>query len=253
MRSFLAAAAAVFLVVGPAAARDLEGAAPVLQQWAGAYVGIHGGYGHGNRNGCFDLGFTFLNYPVVSAPPPVDSCEGAPDVFTFDYPQDQQGGLVGIQLGYNWLPTQNFLVGVELSASATSMNGLLNNNALAGFGQWNSIIAATVKAGVTKGKWLLYAEGGVAAANADFMGDLGCDFNVTHTGPLAGLGVAVKLSERVSLDLKYDHIWLNPAQSSCAPFILDPNILEFPTQIRSQGSLDVVKLGLNFALGSLSD
>jgi opacity protein-like surface antigen len=239
--------------VGPAAARDLEGAAPVLQQWAGAYVGIHGGYAKGNRNGCFDLGFDFLGYTVIDEPPPITSCDGAMDPFTFDYPQDEQGGIAGIQLGYNWQAASNFLVGVELSASATGLSGWLDDSALSGLGQWNSIVAATAKAGFTQGKWLIYGEGGVAMANASFMSDLGCDFNVTHTGPIAGVGVSMKLSERVSLDLKYDHIWLNPTQSSCSPYLINPSLVKFPTQIRSQGSLDVVKLGLNFALGSLSD
>lgn len=250
MRSLLASAAALLLVVGPAVAKDLEGAAPVLGQWAGAYVGIHGGYAQGNRNGCFDLGFDILNFPVVDEPLPIESCDGAPDGFTFDYPQDQDGGLVGVQAGYNWQASQSFLLGVEVSASATGLNGWLNGNALGGQGRWNNILAATVKAGVTKDKWLLYVEGGFAAANADFMGDVGCDFNVTHTGPVAGAGIGVKLSERVSLDLKYDHIWLNGQQSSCNPYLIDPNLIHFPTQIRSEGSLDVVKLGLNFHLGN---
>lgn len=247
----LGAAGLLFVAITPVSAKDLAPAS--MYSWSGWYAGFHGGYGKANRNGCFDLGFEILGYTVIDEPQPITSCDGADPNFTFDYPQDQQGGLVGVQLGYNWEAAQHFLLGVEVSASATSMQGFLNDSVLSGLGQWNGILAATAKAGVTQGKWLFYAEGGVASAQASFLSDLQCDFNVTHTGPIAGAGVSVKLTQRVSLDLKYDHIWLNPQQSSCTPLPSLVDLVKFPTQIRSQGSMDVVKLGLNIALDGLGN
>jgi opacity protein-like surface antigen len=247
MKALLFGAAALLAAavgLGPAVAKDLEGAAPVVAQWTGPFVGIHGGWGQANRNGCFDFGVDIFSFTLLPAPDPIQSCDNAKEPLTFDY--NQSGGLFGFQAGYNWQAAQNFILGVEFSASATGMTGMLDG-ALGGEGRWNSLVTATAKAGVTTGAWLWYVEGGYAVANASFMGDLGCDFDMTHSGPVVGAGVGVKLSQHVSLDLKYNHIWLDAQQAQCTSGVLC--FIDIPTQIRTQGSMDIVKLGLNFHLG----
>jgi hypothetical protein len=72
---------------------------------------------------------------------------------------------------------------------------------------------------------------------------------MTHTGPVAGAGIGVKLTERTSLDLKYDHVWLDAQNAHCTSSIFC-GVINVPTQIRTQGSLDIVKVGLNFRLGT---
>jgi outer membrane immunogenic protein len=235
--------------LGSAYAKDLEGASPVVAQWAGAYVGIHGGYGQANRNGCFDFTAQVNGWNWNQGD--ITSCDGAPGPATFDY--DQNGGLAGLQVGYNWQSAQNFILGLELSASATGMSGLLNNSPIAGEGKWSGIVTATAKAGVAKGNWMFYAEGGYALANATFEGDLSCDFSMAHSGPVVGGGIGVKLSKNVSLDLKYNHIWLGAAPANCTLYsvtIGSDFYASLGSKIRTQGSIDVVKLGLNFHLGS---
>lgn len=262
----IGAAALALTVVSPVAAKDLTPAKPAgpKDQWSGAYIGAHVGYGQANRNGCGDLGVIVnvlpdinqnLTIPVIDPPDPITSCDTAPPDATFDY--NQSGYLFGLQAGYNWMPSEMFLIGLEGSFSTTNMTGDLtdSNSPFQGTATWNSFLTATAKVGVAADKFLVYGEGGVALANAQFDGPLGCSFTMNHVGPVAGAGVSFKINDSASIDLKYNHIWLQPAQASCTS-TFDSNFgnidlfnVNFPTQIWTQGSVDVVKLGLNFKLG----
>lgn len=258
--ALFAVAALVLGVVSPAMAKDLKPAMPetAADMWGGPFIGIHGGYGQGNRNGCGDIGLIVdpddINFPVIDPPDPLTTCEGASSDLTFDY--DQSGGLFGVQGGYNWTLSEMFLVGVELDASITAMSGEIDpNSVFGGTGTWNNLVTATAKAGFTAGSFLVYTEGGVAAANASFDGNAGCQANSTHFGPVAGAGVSFKVSQQASIDLKYDHIWLGQAQSGCTSSLTVPfqnvnyDFADVPTQLLTQGTVDVVKIGLNFQLG----
>ena len=245
MKSVLFGAAALVLgVVIPAVAEDL---AP-LDPWAGAYIGVHGGLGSANRNGCGDLGIDVLTFALLPTPDPIDSCAGAPPDFEFDY--DQTGYLKGVQGGYNWTPFEMFLVGLEVRASLANITGELDG-LFGGVGTWNGLATATAKAGVTTDHLLVYVEGGLGVARSSFDGDLGCVFDVTHSGPVAGGGVSLRVSDRASIDLKYQHVWSNATQSACnsTATALDPAFVAIPTELRTQGSMDVVTVGINFQLG----
>lgn len=250
MKFFALCAAALVLSAGtPVAAKDLTPATP---SWAGGFVGIHGGYGQADRNGCGDLGYDLVLgvFQDNFIPDAITSCDNAPPDLTFDY--TQSGGLFGVQGGYNWTPSEMFLVGVELDASLTSMSGDLDpNSPFGGTATWSSLVTATAKAGITAGKFLIYGEGGVAMANVTFKNPLGCDFTMDHTGPVAGVGVSFKLNDQASIDLKYDHIWLGAQQASCTSHLVDINNFHFdaPMTLLTQGTADVVKIGLNFQLG----
>ncbi len=256
MRSvFLGVAAIVLGIVTPTVAADMT-PAPVVEdlvaapaaQWSGFYVGAHAGYGWGNRNGCGDIGISLLNFNLIPVFP-IESCDAAPDEFTYDY--DQAGGLVGFQAGYNWMATETFLVGAEFSASIANITGELDG-LFGGVGTWDGLATATAKAGFTFDSILVYGEAGLGFAGSSFEGDLGCNFEMNHVGPLAGAGVSVKVTDSMSLDLKYQHIWLGADQAQCnsTATAIDPAFLAIPTELRTEGSLDVVKLGLNFQLGN---
>ena len=243
MKKMLLGAAGLFLAVaGPALAADLSPksdyvAPPISVQaddWGGFFAGVHGGYGWANRTGCW--------YAPTTTP--ISSCSGAPSFYTFDY--SQAGWLAGAQGGFNWKPSQHFLLGVQIDGSLADIAGTLSSSSPSGGGvaKWTSLATATAKAGVTQGKWLAYVEGGYAIAGMNFDGNLGCDFSMTHSGPVAGAGVAVKVSKKVSVDLKYDHVWLGGQNVGCLSFG------SLPTQVRTTASMDIVKLALNYNFGN---
>nr|WP_280138981.1 outer membrane beta-barrel protein [Devosia insulae] len=226
-------------------AEDLV-AAPV-DQWAGFYVGAHGGYGVANRNGCGDIGVSILDWSIWT-PDEIDSCDGVDEVLTYDY--NQSGVLLGLQAGYNWTPAENFLAGVEVSLSGGGLSGELDG-VFGGVGTWEGLATATAKAGFTHDRFLVYGEAGFGFAKVDFEGDLNCQFDAYHGAAVAGGGVSFKITDDASIDLKYNHVWLGAAQASCTSQIWDnSDFLTVPTEIRAQGSMDVVKLGLNFQIGN---
>lgn len=262
----IGAAALALTVVSPVAAKDLTPAKPAgpVDQWSGFYVGAHVGYGKADRNGCGDLGANIdaFGYVIslIQDPVAITSCDIPNQQYpglTYDY--TQQGYLLGLQGGYNWLPAENFLIGLEGSFSVTNMTGDLTNGGdsmaspFGGTGTWNSLAMATAKAGVAAGNFLIYGEGGYALSTSSFTGNIGCDFTMTHTGPVAGAGVSFKVSDQASIDIKYDHVWANAAQATCNSVLLDAVdhnlIVNVPTSLLTQGSADIVKVGVNFKLG----
>jgi opacity protein-like surface antigen len=246
MKFLVAAVAGLLLSIGAADAGSAP-AAVGANPWGGLYAGINGGYGGSTRDGCWN---------VYSGP--ISDCGPAPDWATFNY--NQAGALAGVQAGYNWTKG-SFLFGVEVDADAANITGRLDdtlgvtiNNTyypvfdFGGVGTWKAMVTAAAKVGATSGKWLGYLEGGVAAASFDFKGNSGCNFSAGYAGPMAGAGIGYKLSHNVSLDLKYDHIWMMAGDASCTVPILG-NLVDIPFQIRTQGTMDTVKLGVNFSFG----
>jgi outer membrane immunogenic protein len=99
-------------VVQPATAADMEVApayktAPLIvpvYDWTGFYVGISGGYSRGNSSNTYTItGF-------------------APEAST----TQMNGGVFGGQLGYNWQPVRNFVIGIEADLQGTWQNGTDN-------------------------------------------------------------------------------------------------------------------------------
>jgi len=74
--------------------------APSLQQWAGFYIGAHGGYGW--KKNSFD-GFASLIIAPIDGP-------------------DSRGFVAGGQAGYNWQYRQ-VVAGIEIDGSATGIKG----------------------------------------------------------------------------------------------------------------------------------
>jgi opacity protein-like surface antigen len=134
------------------------------------------------------------------------------------------------------------VLGLQADGSLADIAGTLTGPA-AGVGTWTSMGTATAKAGIAGSRWMAYVEGGYAIANMNFVGTTGCNFNMTHTGPVAGVGIGMKLSQKVSLDLKYDHAWLGAQDIGCTSFGFAA------TQVRTTANMDIVKLGLNYNFG----
>jgi outer membrane immunogenic protein len=236
----LAAAAAALAFAAPASAADMPVKGPLLApapaySWNGFYVGVHVGYAWANRRGCFDFASTSVN------------CGTGDFDDTFDY---QQSGLLGGgQIGYNWMFTPNWLIGVEADVSAVDIKGTLASTPLfgtagGGTGKWNYLATTTAKIGWTNGPWLLFAKGGWAFSEFQFAGNVGCSFKSNHSGPLAGLGVATKLTPRASVSLEYDHIWFDTTKNNCFAFGF------IPVAVETKSDMDVIKLRLNVQLGN---
>ena len=136
MKKMLLSAAALFVaIVGPAAAADLsprsDYVAPPMSvqadEWAGFFAGVHGGYAWANRAGCWTLTST-----------PLADCSSPGGTFNYN----QAGWLAGAQAGYNWKPTQHFLLGVQVDGSLADITGSFSGFA-GGVGTWNSLGTAT--------------------------------------------------------------------------------------------------------------
>lgn len=234
----LAAAAVALAIAAPASAADMPVKGPLLAPapaytWNGLYLGVHAGYAWANRSGCFDFASTTVN------------CVNDFDD-TFNY--GQSGWVAGAQLGYNWVFSPNWLLGVEVDLSGAEIRGTLANTPVfgvlgGGAGNWNLLSTVTAKIGWINGPWLLFAEAGYAFGEFDFRGNTACNFHSSHRGPVAGLGVAMKISPNASVSLKYDHIWFDTNQVSCLSFGF------IPTRVETRSGMDVIKLGLNLFPG----
>lgn len=144
--------------------------APVIRTgWTGPYIGIHGAYGSGD-------------YSVPAA----------------GVALDPSGGLFGIQSGYNWQMSRNWVFGLEGDSSWGSVNRTL--------GASNVKIdeAGTVRArlGYAQGNTLLYATGGLAWVHLNAAAPLFARDNY-YLGWAAGAGIEYALTQRWSAKLEY--------------------------------------------------
>jgi outer membrane immunogenic protein len=227
--SILAIAAAM-MVSGGAFAADLAvpvKADPAIEMatsnWDGFYVGLNAGYGWGNRTG--------------------DGSIGVP-VSAWDY--DLSGGLVGAQAGFNYQLDNNLVLGVEVSGDVANITGSDASQVPlgGGAGTYNMLTTATAKLGYATDKFMVYVDGGYALANFNFNGSAGCGFSQTNGGLTAGVGASMKVSDNVSVDLNYHHVWFQDAAANCTVFGV------LPVSISDAASADVVKLGVNYRFGN---
>ncbi len=234
-----AVAVAVAALFGSAQAADMPTKAPLLSpapaySWSGPYLGAHVGYAWANRSGCFDFGSTT-----------VDCVTDFDDTFNYQ----QSGWLAGAQLGYNWMFSPNWLIGIEIDGSAASIRGTLASTPVfgtagGGVGEWNWLASATAKIGWVNGPWLFYAMGGYAYGDFAFRGNTGCNFHSSQNGPVAGLGVGWKIAPRASVNLEYSHIWFGTNKNNCLAFGV------IPTAVETRSNMDLIKLGLNLQFGN---
>ena len=151
---FVAGAFLSFLAPGVSRGADL----PILDvapawtyYWSGFYVGILGGYGSGN---------TSSNVYNIS--------DGAFELHTS---LNREGGFGGLEIGYNFAVTPNWLIGIEADASAAAINGSLFSCASSGCSQTdssaNAIATVRGRLGYTWNNLLLFGTGGAAFVETD--------------------------------------------------------------------------------------
>jgi len=170
LADWLAAIAA--MIATPVFAADIVAKAPPpvpapSYNWTGFYVGGHAGYGW---QGDPTVSFT-PNDPTANALTCGGSVGGTcPPPASFGI----NGGLIGIQAGYNWQPTERWLAGIESDFNWTAISGTGASNFLIGN---KTPVASTFQAtenvdwfGTVRGRlgWLatdnllLYGTGGLA-------------------------------------------------------------------------------------------
>jgi high affinity Mn2+ porin len=163
--------AALLQLIGPATAADLPEAMPVKAlpmsaafDWTGFYLGGHIGYAFGNSN--------FTASTTAGAPP----ISGSLDLFQgFDGFKEQGSFFEGLQVGYNYMFQNRFVIGAEVDGSFPSFQSLEglsiggSSTFLSpgiGWETYSETVLAfgTVRArvGYAFGDWLFYATGGLA-------------------------------------------------------------------------------------------
>lgn len=268
------------LIATPALAADMAAKAPppasaLSYNWSGFYVGGHAGYGWDgdptvtytpndvNANG-FTCGGLFGGTCVPAAKFGIN------------------GGLVGIQAGYNWQPTGHWVVGVESDFDWTAISGTGTSNfVLAGFPPTASTFQAIESVdwfGTVRGRlgwlaadnFLLYGTGGLAYGRVRTSATLvsqspggttgnfafSCNFitscfvgntSQTLTGYAAGGGVAYAISPNVSLFAEYLYINLGHINNTNSVAVASGHLS--PSSFTANFSdvvFNVVRAGLNY-------
>jgi outer membrane immunogenic protein len=206
MKKFLLCGAALVALVAaaPASAADIPVRGPLYKaapppppvfNWTGFYIGAHVGYG-----------WTY-HWPGLPAEP--------------------DGIFGGLQVGYNWQISRNWVVGIEADIAATDIS--------ANVGGFDSSLdyIGTVRGrvGYAWDRTLLYVTGGYAYGDNNINGS-----SNTHDGWVIGAGVEWAFAPNWSAKLEYLHIELD---SKFYPSIGSAQDLE----------TNLVKLGVNYRFG----
>lgn len=230
MKAVLLASTILFAATGDGMAADAVAADPVAApyNWTGFYAGVHGGYSWGSGDGPY--------------PSPVVRFETA-------YPE-AQGGLLGVQAGYNhqW---GSFVLGVEGDLSYSWADGSSRINTFPGGtdagarddSEYSYLASITGRAGYAFDRTLLYAKGGIAFTRLEMSDyDDPDNFNARGadnlTGWTIGGGVEHALNDKWSVKGEYQFYRFSGDVA-----------LDDPVPFRTyEGDFNVhaVKIGLNY-------
>jgi opacity protein-like surface antigen len=195
-----------------------------VYHWAGPYVGA-------NFGGAFSAG----EHTVTS----IGSDTTNPS-----------GVLGGLQFGYNYLLSPTWLVGIEAELDWTSAQGKSNfvgpggtaSLSITNDHNWYDTLGARV--GYVMGPLMLYAKGGAAWMNADYLMQVNSGLNgstsanTTRTGWSVGTGLEYMLGSRWSAKLEYDYLNFGSTTLSFVnPF---GNSVSFKTAVNE------LKVGVNY-------
>jgi outer membrane immunogenic protein len=188
---------------GPVPAQAQFTKAPVqVAGWTGPYVGIHGGYGWGS--------FDTLAGAVAQS-------------------QEPKGGFGGIQSGYNWQLSRNWVIGVESDSSW----GSISQNAGGISVDIDAMGTVRARLGYAMNNLLFYGTGGLAWAHADSATFVAVR-DQFYLGWTAGVGVEYAFNQRWSLKAEYlyaDYGTINDFNGAAVNASLD---------------VSTVKIGLNY-------
>jgi outer membrane immunogenic protein len=235
----LAAAIAALASVNSANAADMPTKAPVykaapmaMYNWGGWYVGGNVGYGWGTNS---DPNVTFFDGSGI----------GVAAYFAAGgnvMPSVQQKGVIGgLQLGYNWMLSPTWLVGLVTDFQGSGMKGSATNSftcaVCSASLQSNSVQTdwfGTVrgKLGYAQNNWLLYATGGLAYGQVKSSGSYvfanGLNYagsvSTTRAGWAAGAGIDYGLTPNWTVGVEYLYVdlghvsYTDASTNGLAPF-----------------------------------
>jgi len=268
----LAGAVLVNAAVTPrAAAADMAvphaAAAPAVT-WTGFYVG--GNFGWGSGVGDFsgtNVNNAFMN-PVTGA---------SFDSEFFSGSQNLNGIFGGVQGGYNYQLSSDWMIGVEADFDGANLHGSSNYCSTSpGFGsiigcasgtnRFSEIGTFRGRVGITLDNWLLYGTGGWAYAVGSATGNITCvdvacpgatdaftaiggSTSITGSGWAAGGGIEWQFIPNWSLRVEYLHVQLDDVATN---YRLNGTLVAGPTPftiaVGSQSTFDVdmVRVGLSY-------
>jgi high affinity Mn2+ porin len=244
----------IALAIGPARAADMLAlptkAPPPLPayDWTGFYAGGHFGYAWGNSN-----------WTASSTAAPAPAVSGSLNLFqSFDAFKETGSFFAGVQVGYNYMLPNRFVVGAEADASFPSfpnLSGISIGGTSTLFSPANGpeSYSETVhhsgslrgRVGYAPGNWLLYATGGFAWTYNQLTltqlanGTVESPF-LWRLGWVAGAGVEVPVAPRWTAKLEY--LFTDYGVSS----------VRFPAagqHFDSSFSLQALRAGLNYRFG----
>lgn len=244
MRKLLLLGTALALVSAPAFAADLPMKAPpmvapvAVYNWTGFYIGGHVGWGWTE----------------------VESIQLAPGSAAFPTgtafaKNNLDGFLGGVQGGFNWQVSPNFVLGVEGEYSWADINGSARTVSVVN-GFVSNTTAHTKELGLFTGRlgyaannWLFFVKGGGAWGRGSSDGDgflaNGTFFQTTssstnRSGWVVGAGVEWGFAPNWSTKIEYNHIDFGSTDVTVFTSRGTTNV------VSSSSTIDLVKAGVNY-------
>jgi outer membrane immunogenic protein len=289
MKRIALAIAGALVAMAPAAAAERA-----IDSWTGFYLGANGGYGWGSRHADFSPnctpgdGIGILFGPCPPSPP-------GPPGFGGTVPPpaklDADGGLAGIQGGYNWQFGRSFVIGVEADYDWGKVDGsgvssfLFIPQGTSDDPRSAIVVSETIKElGTVRARlgWLprqdlmLYATGGFAyarvseTANTFLPGGVNsgggpfafkCSIGVsclagastrTAMGFAAGAGAEFALSDHISIRAEYLYVGLNGASLNTIATVAPPRFSASSFTTRFDSlSLNVARIGVSYRFDAM--
>jgi opacity protein-like surface antigen len=254
MRSKKFLAALAFGLAGPglaamaamptvASAADMPIKAPVMApvgyDWSGGYVGV-------------TLGGAWSSHSVN---------EYNDSLVALGHSSYKDSGIIGGgEGGYNWMVSPNWLMGVEIDLSGSSIksdrSGCSANVCATSHGKLESFLTTRGRVGYAVNNWLFYGTGGwawvdssserVITAAPGFPGLVGASASSggVKSGWVAGGGIEWAFAQHWTAKVEYMHIGL----SDVARDYVYPGFAGATRHFVSQNDIDLVRAGLNFKL-----
>jgi outer membrane immunogenic protein len=258
MKAIFAGAAALFAIgmSGTAFAADMAVKAPRLAppppvyNWSGFYIGGHAGYG-----------WQDVDSDVF------DSNE----VFLLSNSSKRKGGFGGGQIGFNWMWTPNWVVGVEADGSFANIKG--SSSACTNTGcahtdtKVDSLFSARLRLGYAINNVLLYGTGGFGWTESKSVRTVDCVVaggGVCPGGPspsaltgqissasggdggwVAGAGVEYGFTPNITARIEYLHYQIDGITRR----FTYPGFPTASRRIDTDTSMDTVRFAVNFLFG----
>ena len=246
--SFAAAAALAVTIAAPARAADLplktETPFAARFTWTGCYLGGHLGGGFAHKDITDPVQLVQDSFAAAAVTNGITTVSPAPS-----------GVVIGGQIGCDYQFAPSWVVGIEGSASGSTMKGsrtvglpLGNPDVAQVQAKTDFLTSVTARLGYAFDNVLLYGKGGFAMAGDryDVSGSfVGAPFGFTglenRIGWTAGAGVEWAFSQHWSASLEYDYY-----QFGHSTIAMSDPVNVFLGNVDVRQNIQVVKAGLNF-------